>query len=38
MSIPDIGDYSIKKKKQDRFTPMPDSILIAANKDSSLNT
>eukprot|EP01012_Entosiphon_sulcatum_P018062 TRINITY_DN22807_c0_g1_i1.p1 TRINITY_DN22807_c0_g1~~TRINITY_DN22807_c0_g1_i1.p1 ORF type:complete len:943 (-),score=212.04 TRINITY_DN22807_c0_g1_i1:27-2855(-) len=26
-TIPDIGDYSIKKKKQDIWTPVPDSVL-----------
>eukprot|EP01062_Namystynia_karyoxenos_P078607 TRINITY_DN8125_c1_g1_i1.p1 TRINITY_DN8125_c1_g1~~TRINITY_DN8125_c1_g1_i1.p1 ORF type:complete len:965 (+),score=342.99 TRINITY_DN8125_c1_g1_i1:88-2982(+) len=26
--IPDIGDYSVKKKKQDIWTPVPDSLLL----------
>ena len=26
--IPDIGDYSIKRKKQDIWTPVPDSLII----------
>ncbi len=30
-SIPDIGDYTIKKQKHlDRFTPVPDSLLASA--------
>lgn len=27
MNIPEIGDYSIKKQKRERFTPTPDNII-----------
>eukprot|EP00008_Paramoeba_atlantica_P014332 CAMPEP_0201492404 /NCGR_PEP_ID=MMETSP0151_2-20130828/32951_1 /ASSEMBLY_ACC=CAM_ASM_000257 /TAXON_ID=200890 /ORGANISM="Paramoeba atlantica, Strain 621/1 / CCAP 1560/9" /LENGTH=913 /DNA_ID=CAMNT_0047879193 /DNA_START=69 /DNA_END=2807 /DNA_ORIENTATION=- len=38
-NIPDIGDYSIKKKKRiEKFVPVPDSILSQAKNDSQLNT
>lgn len=29
-SVPDIGDYSVKKRKLDKFTPVPDSVHQAA--------
>ena len=28
MNIPEIGDYTIKKQKRDKFTPTPDNILL----------
>uniref|UniRef100_A0A6T6AVG1 PRP1 splicing factor N-terminal domain-containing protein n=1 Tax=Compsopogon caeruleus TaxID=31354 RepID=A0A6T6AVG1_9RHOD len=34
-TIPDIGDYRVKRHKVDRLTPAPDSILISAKKDMS---
>jgi pre-mRNA-processing factor 6 len=40
-SIPDMGDYSIKKKKQDIWMPVPDSILtgnITAGHSSALDS
>ena len=27
MNIPDIGDYTIKKQKREKFTPTPDNII-----------
>jgi pre-mRNA-processing factor 6 len=35
-AIPDIGDRTIKKKKQDSFTPVPDSILQMNRPDAKL--
>ncbi len=29
-AIPDIGDYTVKKQKLDKFTPVPDSLLAGA--------
>jgi len=37
-SIPDIGDYTIKKQKRpERFTPVPDSIIEGARNEISTN-
>jgi hypothetical protein len=33
MNIPDPGDYSIKKKKIEKYVPVPDSIIQNARKD-----
>jgi len=35
-SIPDIGDYGVKKRKMERYTPTPDSLLEMARKESAL--
>eukprot|EP00736_Rhodelphis_marinus_P011035 Rmarinus@m.12531 len=32
-SIPDIGDYTVKRKKQERFIPAPDSLLEKARQE-----
>ncbi len=38
-NIPDIGDYSVKKrKKPEKYTPVPDSILASAKSESELTT
>ena len=38
-AIPDIGDYSVKKRKIEKFTPAPDSLLDSARQQlSSTNT
>lgn len=34
-SIPDIGDYSVKKTKFQKFTPVPDSLLERAQQESA---
>lgn len=30
-SLPDIGDYTIKRKKQERFTPITDTVIMASH-------
>lgn len=34
-SIPDIGDYSVKKQKWEKYTPAPDSLLESARRESA---
>jgi len=37
MNIPEIGDYTIKKQKREKFTPTPDNILLNnSNKNNSI--
>uniref|UniRef100_A0A7S3EEL7 PRP1 splicing factor N-terminal domain-containing protein n=2 Tax=Rhodosorus marinus TaxID=101924 RepID=A0A7S3EEL7_9RHOD len=35
-SIPDVGDYSVKKQKLEKYTPAPDSLLEMARKESAM--
>ena len=35
-AIPDIGDYTVKKQKVDKFTPVPDSLLAGAAVSAAL--
>ena len=37
MSIPDIGDYSIKKQQRQFFTPLSDNVIVSSLRDSQLN-
>lgn len=37
MSIPEIGDYTIKKTKTEKYTPVPDSIINSAIKEIKNN-
>lgn len=34
-SIPDIGDYSVKKQKWEKYTPAPDSLLESAKRENA---
>lgn len=34
-SIPDIGDYSVKKQKWEKYTPAPDSLLESARRENA---
>eukprot|EP01027_Heterolobosea_sp_BB2_P016193 GEZU01023080.1.p1 GENE.GEZU01023080.1~~GEZU01023080.1.p1 ORF type:complete len:983 (-),score=312.18 GEZU01023080.1:84-3032(-) len=38
MNIPDIGDYSIRKQKRETYTPVPDSLLEQARRESQQYT
>eukprot|EP00171_Calliarthron_tuberculosum_P014469 IDg14469t1 len=35
-NVPDIGDYSVKKRKLDKYTPAPDSLLEQARQETAV--
>jgi hypothetical protein len=38
MNIPEIGDYSVKKVKQEKYVPVPDKVIEdARSKDQKVN-
>lgn len=36
-AVPDIGDYSVKKQKRERYTPAPDSLLAQARAETAVS-
>ena len=36
LAIPEIGDFTVKKQKREKFTPTPDNLLVADKQHSNM--